>query len=100
MQKKVQYSRLGLIAFALHASGFAHAMDFIPLSDPAEIQGDLRLGVTEARATARRKDERAASAARFLYSRLRWILPETVFGSSSLKTTMRGYLYGAVCVFT
>ena len=27
-----------------------------------------------------------------LYSRLRWILPETVFGSSSLKTTMRGYL--------
>ena len=26
------------------------------------------------------------------YSKLRWILPETVFGSSSLKTTMRGYL--------
>ena len=34
------------------------------------------------------------------YSLLRWILPETVFGSSSLKTTMRGYLYGAVWAFT
>ena len=33
-------------------------------------------------------------------SRLRWILPEMVFGSSSRNTTMRGYLYGAVCSLT
>ncbi len=36
----------------------------------------------------------------FAYSRFRWILPEMVLGSSSRKTILRGYLYGAVCCLT
>ena len=49
--------------------------------------------------------ERAWSATRLLslpcyYSRFLWILPEIVLGNSSRKTTMRGYLYGAVCSLT
>ena len=34
------------------------------------------------------------------YSSARWILPLTVLGSSSRNTTIRGYLYGAVCCLT
>lgn len=35
-----------------------------------------------------------------LHSLFRMIFPLMVFGSSSLKTTILGYLYGAVCFFT
>ena len=34
------------------------------------------------------------------HSLFRMIFPLMVFGSSSLKTTILGYLYGAVCFFT
>ena len=36
----------------------------------------------------------------YYYSLLRWILPLTVLGSSSLNSTIRGYLYGAVWLLT
>lgn len=35
-----------------------------------------------------------------LHSLFRMIFPLMVLGSSSLKTTILGYLYGAVCFFT
>ena len=56
---------------------------------PQRTQRAQRIFVTYVFSVAKKSATQTAAA---LYSRLRWILPEMVLGSSSLKTTMRGYL--------